>query len=334
MTILWMDGFDVYASMADVGLKGYNTFTGNTLQTGRFTGQCYRNTTGLSPLAFGVTSGDTKSIGFAFRDSDLSTSSTGKAFMTFRGTGQTVDVCKLGVDVNGALVFGRADFTTNKICNSANGVIAVNVWNYIEVELTRSATVGVVNVKCNGTVVATASAANTGAVAVDGISLFADFVQGSRDVDDLYVIDVATALGESRIDVIRPSADTAQKDWTPSTGVTNFNMVNETLENQDTNYVADGTVGHKDLYDVTDLSFSPSVVRAVQTLLFAKKDDATTRSIRNNLKSGATTANGTTRAMGASYAMFTDLYATDPNTAAAWSASAVNAAQLGIEVVV
>jgi hypothetical protein len=154
------------------------------LQTGRFGGQCYRNTTGLAPLAFAVTSGDTKSIGFAFRDSDLSGSSTGKSFLTFRGTGQTVDVCKLGVDINGALIFGRGDFTTNKICNSVNGVIAVNVWNYIEVELTRSATVGVVNVKCNGTVVATASAANTGAVAVDGISLFADFVGGNRDVDD------------------------------------------------------------------------------------------------------------------------------------------------------
>jgi hypothetical protein len=134
--------------------------------------------------------------------------------------------------------------------------------------------------------------------------------------------------------MIRPSADTAQKDWTPSTGTTNFNMVNETIENQDTNYVAAGTVGNKDLYDVTDLSFSPSVVRAVQTLLFARKDDATTRSIRNNLKSGATTANGTTRAMGATYAMFTDLYATDPNTSAAWTGTAVNAAQLGIEVVV
>jgi hypothetical protein len=110
-------------------------------------------------------------------------------------------------------------------------------------------------------------------------------------------------------------------------------MVNETLYNEDSNYVSSATVGNKDLYDVTDLPFTPSSVYAVKVTWRARKDDATTRTVRANLKSGATTANGATKAMGASYQSYSDVYLTDPNTSAAWTVSAVNAIQVGPEII-
>ena len=339
MAIQFMDGFDLYNVIADFALKpGVNQPSGalQLISPGRFGGRAMESSffqNAICDVVLG--SGNTKSVGFAYRMDTVANCTTGAAFLYFRGTGGTVDVCKLGVDVNGALVMGRGDFTTNKICNSANGVIVANTWAYIEIELTRSATVGAVTVYVNGVSVCAASAANTGAVAVDSIRWGLGPIAGAnatRDTDDFYITDTATRLGESRIDVLRPSADTATADWTPLSG-TRASNVDDTTQDGDTTYVSDATVGHKDLYDVANLPISPTTVRAVQTILFARKDDAALRQIRNNLKSGTTAANGTTRTLGSSYAMFTDLYELDPNTAAAWTGTTVNAAQLGLELV-
>jgi len=42
----------------------------------------------------------------------------------------------------------------------------------------------------------------------------------------------------------------------------------------DTDYVASGTVGDLDLYDVADLGVTPDSFQAVQVTLCARKDDA------------------------------------------------------------
>lgn len=333
MTIIWMDGFDTYATVADMQKKGYSTIT-SSLVTGRFTGsQAFRNIGGLAPQAFGVASGNTFSVGFALRIDDLSGCSTGKAILSFLGAAGATAVCKLGVDINGALHFGRGDFTTNDICHSANSTLQISTWNYVEIELTRSATVGIVNVYFNGALVATASAANTGAIAIDTLSFFTEFYNANKDVDDLYVTNVATKLGECRIDTLRPSADTAQKDWTPSSGITDFSRVNEAHFDGDTTYISAAVATNYDLFDVDNLTTSPASVFAVQTVMAARKDDATTRQVRTKMKNGATTTNGTTQNMGTSFGFTTDLYQTNPNTAAAWTAADVNAMQLGVEVV-
>jgi hypothetical protein len=67
--------------------------------------------------------------------------------------------------------------------------------------------------------------------------------------------------------------------------------------------------------------------------MVARKDDAEGRQVRTKLKSGTTTADGTTRGMATSYLAYGDLYETDPDTAIAWTPSGVNAMQVGIEVV-
>ena len=51
---------------------------------------------------------------------------------------------------------------------------------------------------------------------------------------------------------------------------------------------------------------------AVQLATVARKDDAGSRSLRAVLKSGATTANGATRVLGTSYAVYDDRFEIDP----------------------
>ena len=104
-----------------------------------------------------------------------------------------------------------------------------------------------------------------------------------------------------------------------------------TTVNGDTDYIASGTVGDLDLYEVGDLPFTPDSIHAVQVTMCARKDDAATREVRSKVKSGAATASGATHA--ASYVYYQDIFETDPGTAAAWTAGGVNAIQIGPEVV-
>ena len=150
--------------------------------------------------------------------------------------------------------------------------------------------------------------------------------------DDIYVSD-GTRLGPSRVDTLRPTADTAEADWTPSAGADHYALVDETTINGDTDYVAAATPGDLDLYEMGNLGFTPDAVHAVQVTMVARKDDAEARQVRTKLKSGTTTADGAAQGMATSYLPYGDLYDTDPDTAMAWTPGAVNAMQVGIEVV-
>ncbi len=337
MSLIWMDGFDLYASTAQMANR-YSQPGGGSLVTGRFSGsqgwQCDQNGNGGLVFSLPGAAHATLTLGFAFYISGAANFSTGKSLVDFRNGSTTI--CKLGVKSDGALVFGRGDFTTNLIAASSAGLLSTNgIWHYAEVVLTRaSGTSGAVAVYLDGTQVINEAATNTGASNIDRIVFGIDGAfSTTRIFDDLYIMDTASRVGERRIDVLRPSADTADKDWVASTGVNNYAVVDETTFNDDTDYVSSATPGALDLYDLANLSFTPANITAVQVTYRARKDDATTREVRANIKSGGTTANGATRGLTTSYQTFFDLYETDPNTSAAWAASAVNALQAGPEVV-
>ena len=94
----------------------------------------------------------------------------------------------------------------------------------------------------------------------------------SPTVHDVYVTNGRTRLGESGVAVLYPSADTADADWTPSTGTDHYATVDETTVNGDAGYVASGTVGDLDLYEIGDLPFVPDGIHAVQVTMCARKE--------------------------------------------------------------
>jgi hypothetical protein len=335
MSIIFMDGFDLYPTIASMNRRGYNSPT-STLQTGRFSGQCWRTDFNSNSMYRSIgASLDNIAVGFAWRISNLANLTTGKSIIHFyNGGGGATTICKLGATVDGRLVFGRGDFTTNKICESASGIITANTWYYIELELVRATgSGGSINVYLDGALVANLGSTNTGSAAIDAYGFNTEGMAATADFDDMYICNVATKLGEMRIETLRPTADTATKDFSRSTGADNFALIDETLWNDDTDYTFSSTAAQKDLFDLANLSSSPLSVKAVQPLMLARKDDAATRQLRHNMKNGATTTNGTTRNLAASYVPYLDIYETNPDTAAAWTGSDVNATQLGYELV-
>ncbi len=64
-----------------------------------------------------------------------------------------------------------------------------------------------------------------------------------------------------------------------------------------------------------------------------RKDDGGTREGRALIRSRETTAHGATRALTTSYAMYGDVFDQDPDTDGAWTESAIEALEAGVEVV-
>lgn len=241
---------------------------------------------------------------------------------------------QVSINADGSLSVLRAGSTS--IGQTAAGVISANVWYYLEIEAVISATVGVVNIYLNSTQVLALSTVNNkgqSAGTIDQLTIFPGQNTVSYLADDFYMTSVASKLGECRVETVRPTADTAQKDWTPNSGAVNFSRVNEATIDGDTSYVSSSTPGQIDLYDFADLSSAPATIHAVQTTIIARKDDAATRTVRSKVKSSSTTSNGATTALSTSFASVRDIFVNDPNTSSAWTGSTFNAAQMGMEEV-
>jgi hypothetical protein len=112
---------------------------------------------------------------------------------------------------------------------------------------------------------------------------------------------------------------------------TNSSVVAEAQQDGTTSYVIDSTVSHADFYNVAGIGSTPAGTIAVTTRGFVQKSDTGPRSTAMQLKSGSTTVQSTP-AGSLSAGVWTWLYrtdVTDPNTGAAWTATAVNSAQIG-----
>lgn len=339
MAITWMDGFDLYGTVNQLPRKGYTGGIQFTFGTGRFGGgRSLSVDLNNNPMGFAVPATNTITVGCAFNISTtlLSAFSTGYRLFTFMSGGIAGTIQgSLGIDANGALIYGRGDLIANKITNSANALIFNSIWNYLEVEITRNAAGGSIFVYMNGGLLFSATGVNTGSAAIDYVRFTqaGGGVNGSFLYDDLYVTNTAARLGECRVEVLRPTADTATKDFTPSTGVTNFPNVDDVTIDDDVTYNSSLTLGHKDLFDLANITSLPLSIKAVQTVLTVRKDNTDLRTVRTNMKNGVTTTPGTTRTLGTSYVMYGDIYELNPDDGAAFAEADINAMQLGYEIV-
>jgi hypothetical protein len=123
--------------------------------------------------------------------------------------------------------------------------------------------------------------------------------------------------------------------WGSITGTgVNWYEVSQNPAQGSNSFVYDTAVGHEDLYTFPALSAIPSAIYAVAVKTIVSKTDAGAKTMSVRCKSGATDSAGTggTIAPGTSYAWVGSLFPTDPNTSAAWTLTALNAAQAGVKV--
>lgn len=142
-----------------------------------------------------------------------------------------------------------------------------------------------------------------------------------------------TFLGNVHSRLLVPVADTADADFTPSTGSENYAMVSEAAPDGDTTYNASDNPGDTDLFTHTGGILSDNIFGVIYSIR-ARKEAAGTIGVKGVLRSGSATDKTTLAVPTTSYQTYQKLLETDPDTSGAWTADGVNNAKIGYEATV
>jgi hypothetical protein len=170
---------------------------------------------------------------------------------------------------------------------------------------------------------------------VAGVNTFG----GGTYIDDLVIWDDSGSgltaadfpIGPQKCQTLRPTSD-ASVQWTRSAGSTNYENIDETYP-VNTDYVSSTTVGHIDRYGYGNLTGSPIAVTTVVVNTYGVNEGVAFASFRPNLKSGASTYNGTTRTLTGTNTWYGDVWDLNPDGSVAWSPTTVNAIEAGFELI-
>lgn len=347
MTVVYVDGFDMYnGAQANIGLASRYSLSvaqyAPSATTPFTNGQSMRI---AGDVQFSVGNcirsvGQnlvTSCVGFYFKGDNINSNSTRSSAAMLYLWDQNANAPQLGLQLlsSGIWVINRYSATgtiTAEMCRTTVGILG-STWYHMALVTTIDDTVGTVELWIDGVLAASATGLDTKntANAFWNQIYWYNFTLGASFtyIDDFYITDQASFLGIRRVETLRPSADTAQKQWTPNSGTANFSRVNEATVDGDTSYVSTTTVGFKDLYDFSDLSSNPALIDAVQVTAFPRKTDATARTLCNSVKSGSTNSDGTAYALNVGYLHSPRLMNLNPDGSVAWTYSAVNALQGG-----
>jgi hypothetical protein len=213
-------------------------------------------------------------------------------------------------------------------------------WNYYELKATISNTVGTVELKLNGTTVASATGLDNSFTNNEWVNLFyLHCDNGNSRFDDIYLCDTTGSycndfLGDITVEAVRPTADSSPLQFTPSTG-SNYACVDEAAFTT-TDYVTASTSGYRDQYAMGNLSATPTTIHAVVLNAALSKTDSGSMNGKLYVKSSSSedlsSAVSPTVPLGNQLVYQHPVYR-DPNGSIAWTKSAVDAMECGIEVV-
>lgn len=332
------DGFDLYPGMNTAGYGlGTSWPIGSTanmsLAPGRFGGQCVSRTINLAGVTYlarviPYTTQAVAGVAYHVRGSYESA----VRILQFRASNGSAQI-SLRMSATGTLYVQRGSTT---IAETALPVMSTNSWHYLEMAVTISDTAGTVQVWLNDFEVPELSLSNisTKGAAIDGISQFAMGMGADRGgyLDDCYCeVDGIERMGEGRIFTLVPNGNVTA-DFIPSTAIDNYQSVNQVPASA-TLYNSSKVVGESDSFTITGMDFDPAKIYGIQISALASKGDAAARAIRQTLKSGTTTEEGSDFVLTFQSNIFTQEYfPVDPDTLATWTRGGVESVEIGYKV--
>jgi len=338
MALRFMDGFELFTTRADLAAKYNNIAASDSnvlFATGRRgDGQSLKLYSGSGFVQKTLDDQDTWTVGFGLYFEALPTSGSGLVFFYDNTVNNQLT---LAIDTAGQITMRRGSGTGTILCTSSIS-LSVAVWYFVEAKIFISDTVGTVEIRVNGETVATFSGdtkmttlATANIIRLQGVSL------GPIRIDDFYVCDGTGSannsfLGDCRVDTLFPTG-AGHTGFTPIGGVNNWENVASALPLDETNYNSATLSETLDTFACADLSTLSSTIFGVQENISARKDDAGVREAASVARVGGTDYPGATHSLADSYLIYRQIWETNPNTAAAWTESEVNASQFGYKVV-
>lgn len=343
MALLWCDGFDDIATAtsqdasmhmaARYTVLGYDGTSASRIysSTARLNGYSIRSDEATSIVRndLPITT-DTLIIGFGFQ-TELSTT-TWKTFLSLYD-GET-----LGVNFKHMTMIGEiAAYRGATLLGITSGArIREDAWYWVEVKVKCNDTTGTVEIRVGGAPVLTLTGIDTKAGSHTLHNSVALLLEDHR-VDDLYIADTTGSLnndflGGCAVVHLFPTGDAGTNQWTLSAGSDHYALVDEVVQDADTTYVSSATTGQTDMWTYGDLSGVDSVL-GLNVFTVCRNTDNTALSLKSVIDSTGDTVESTALAVwNVEYATIYQISETDPDTSAAWTDTAVNAASFGVKV--
>jgi hypothetical protein len=153
--------------------------------------------------------------------------------------------------------------------------------------------------------------------------------------DDFYILSnvsgVGDFLGPVVVETSTGVADGSKLQWTPSTGTTSYQCVNDTPEDFDTSYIHSNTVGNASTVKYPGVLGSPADIYSLQLTTLARKDGSGTRSFTPIVYSGGVIYQGGSGPIPLTSDYQYTTVMMQP-IGGSWTTSVINAAEFGVEL--
>lgn len=346
MALIWFDGFESYDVDGDM-----NKVSSDLISSVVASGMAYvagRNGRAIGSTWTGnevrynfVSTYQTLIVGFAMQKYEAGDPSPHTSYLPFAFRDGTTHQIAFAPNASGELNIYRG---TTLIDTTTGLDLTTDEWVFLEFKVTIDNSSGSLEIIKNGSIEiyndTGMDTQQTGNAYVDNI--WFSVIASNKDVkfDDLYVLDTTGSknndfLGDIRVDAIRPNAEGTYTEFTPSAG-DNFENVDETYgPDEDTTYNSGTNVGDQDTYNLGALEdLGGTTIHGVKSQITVKKSDAGSREVKILTRSGTTDDLGSTITLATGYTTPTKIYEDNPDDAAAWEDSDVNALEVGVEVTV
>jgi hypothetical protein len=238
---------------------------------------------------------------------------------------------------------------SNVILASSFGTLSQESWSYIEFKLTVHDTTGALEMRINGETVMSETNLDTRNAGNGTLGMVRFRVPDGNNstsdmcvMDDLYVLDTTGGapnndfLGPIKVEEIHPDGVGDSNQFTPSAGSNWQNVDDATANDGDTTYNESSTAAHLDLFTCEDLSTitGTGTIYGVRVDVIGRVTDTNPKTLIPKCKSSTTEGTGTSQGFADDEVFLgtTSLFEQDPNAAAAWTVTTVNAMQIGYEV--
>lgn len=358
MAIIYRDSFDHYTNLAqkwDIVMStyaagdGYPTIVSsagrNSTPGMRFGGTINTSIRNFAMKNFAATA--TIIVGFGVKLTGLSSAADCRTLVTFTDAGE--EQCSIGILNDGSLEARRFD-TILGLSSGAN--VSSSVFKWLEIKVTINNSTGVVQAYLDGTQIFNLSSQDTqygSAAQTTGIAFGTNFNPSGvitpvtpchYDMDDLIIKNLTDDgipsnygfSGDRRVYCLFPTSDGSYNAWTAVGGGTRTSKVSENPPDGDTSYISSSGTTDKQTFNFETMV--AGTIDDVCVTMMAKKDSGAVTLRGMTLTGGASPTEG---ASGSDIAVTTDYFCAqgglplNPETAVAWTSTAMNASEFGIK---
>jgi hypothetical protein len=338
MALLFMDGFGGGECGSKWGFGSQTSYTPQTASPRSAGGYYLTAGSAVTPTSLikNLPAASTMIVGFGIRFFDTFQASW--SFSFYGDGGGTQHITVVYNTGTGQLNIRRGSSSGTLLVSTVSQLL-FNQWNYVEISVSISDTVGEIHVRLNGSptddVSFVGDTKNGGtATTIDKVA----FGMAKFDIADVYIADTTgtaanTFLGDVAVRTLTPNGNGtySQLVGSDSDSVNNYLLVDD-RPYSGADYVASANTGDKDSYTMADLPAGVTTIYGMQIGGLIAKSDVSLAQARYFVRSGGTDYGGTTQTLNTSFNGYYDLRTVDPATGLAWTPSGINSAEVGLEI--